>query len=165
MIRVELKQDQVTVGLEALARQLDDLTPVMQEIGAFLVASTKERFQKGETPEGAKWAPKSPTTVAAYARRKVRLDPRPLFGETGMLSSQIAMFAGPASVEVGSNLVYAAVMQFGAGKGAFGADRAGHPIPWGTIPGRPFLGLSPADAQGIRDIVGEWLQTAATPEP
>ena len=165
MIRTTIKEDQITLGIGALAESLADLTPVMQEIGEFLVASTKDRFQAGVSPDGSAWTPKSPTTIKAAARRGVRLDPRPLFGETGMLSSQIGMVAGPNSVEVGSNMIYSAVMQFGAGKGAFGADKAGHPIPWGSIPARPFLGLSEADEQGIRDIVDEWLQSLTTPRP
>lgn len=169
MIRIELKEDTVTPRLDALARHFGDLTPVMQEIGEFLVASTKDRFQKGVSPDGAKWAPKSNTTKKAYERRKETVDARPLFGPSGMLSSQIGMLAGPTSVEVGSNRIYAAVMQFGAPQGAFGAaigkDKRGrdhfHSIPWGDIPARPFLGISDEDRTGILKIVEEWLMRAA----
>ena len=92
-------------------------------------------------------------------------DPRPLFGPSGMLASQIGMLAGPSSVEVGSSMVYAAVMHFGAGQGAFGADRLGHPIPWGNIPPRPFLGIADEDRAGLVEILEEWLMRAAGGQP
>lgn len=158
MITIELKQDQVGPALRELAALLDDLTPVMQGIGEYLVDSTRQRFVRGESPEGARWAPKSPVTLARYgARRSNRVDIRPLFGPSGSLSTQILTEATSDSVSVGSNLIYAAVMQFGAAQGAFGRTSRGGPIPWGSIPARPFLGLSPEDETAIVAITAEWI--------
>lgn len=157
MIRFELEQDQITPRLQDLSRLLADLTPVMQEIGEQMVTTTKARFAAGEAPDGTKWAPKAQATLDSYARRGQRIDIRPLFGETGMLASQIFYEAAADSVEIGSNLIYAAAQQFGAAQGAFGADKAGHPIPWGTIPSRPFLGVSESDETTIIQIISDWL--------
>jgi len=164
MFSVELKADSVTSGLVRLGAQLGDLTPVMEQIGEYMVMSTKERFKKGASPEGAKWAPKSPTTLARYgARKSNRIDPRPLFGPSGMLSSQIFHGAGPNQLEVGSNLIYAAVQQFGAGKGQFGNMANGSPIPWGNIPARPFLGISAEDETNILKLMADFLAQATWP--
>lgn len=164
MFSVELKADTVTAGLARLGAQLGDLTPVMDQIGEYLVMSTKVRFPTGKGPGGVAWAPKSPTTMAAYrARKSNRIDPRPLFGPSGMLSSQIFHEAGPNQLEVGSNLIYAAVQQFGAGKGQFGNMTNGSPIPWGNIPARPFLGISTEDETNILELIADFLTPAARP--
>ncbi len=164
MFTVELKADTLNAGLAQLEGQIADWTPVMDQIGRYLVRSTKERFKKGESPEGAKWAPKSATTLARYgARKSNRVDIRPLFGPSGALSSQIFHEAGPTHVAVGSNLIYAAVQQFGAGKGQFGNMANGSPIPWGNIPARPFLGLSQEDETNILALVVDYLSPTTGP--
>lgn len=166
MFTVQIQADTITSGLTRLGAQMGDLKPVMEQIGDYLVDSTKERFKKGTSPEGVKWAPKSATTLARYgARKSNRVDSRPLFGPSGMLSSEIFHEAGPDRLEVGSNLVYAAVQQFGAKKGQFGAysgvNKKGHPFsgvaPWGDIPARPFLGISPEDETNILALIADFI--------
>ena len=162
MIQIELTDEEVTAALERLSRSLLDTTPVMQDIGELLVRSTKKRFPEGDAPDGSKWLPKSATTLAAYQARGDRMDFRPLFGPSGRLSSEIFYEVGPggSSVEIGSNLIYAGVMQFGAAQGAFGTTARGSPIPWGDIPARPFLGLSEEDRTNILATITEWLEDA-----
>lgn len=162
MIRVALTEDEVTAALERLLRSLTNPTPVMQDIGELMVRSTKLRFTEGRSPEGAAWLPKSAATLAAYQARGDRMDFRPLFGPSGRLSSEIFYEVGSegSSVEIGSSLIYAAVMQFGAAQGAFGTTSRGGPIPWGPIPARPFLGVSEEDRTNILATIDEWLETA-----
>ena len=163
MIEVELKEEEITALLGRLHRHLTDLSPVMNEIGEFLEDQTVRRFDEGVSPEGKPWAPKSATTIAAYERRGQRVDFRPLFGPNtdGIpLRKSFARQYGPDFVEVGTNKNYAAVMQFGARKGAFGTTSRGGSIPWGDIPARPYLGISDADRAGITDIIEEWLARA-----
>lgn len=157
MITIQFNDDEVRARLGLLARRLDDMTPVMADIGEQLLVSTKERFGQGKSPEGAPWAPKSPTTLAAYERRNDRADPRPLFGPSRRLSSEIVVRPWRKYVEIGSNLAYAAAMQFGMAKGYAGRTSRGGPIPWGNIPARPFLGLSAKDRTDILDIIGDWM--------
>lgn len=153
--------DELIGALEALDHALSDMTPLYQELGELLTISTKDRFPTGEAPDGTTWAPKTQTTLDAYARRGDKASSRPLHGPSGLLSSQIYSDADPDGVEwgsVGSNLVYAAAMQFGMPKGYAGATRTGRPIPWGDVPARPFLGISDSDREGIIATVAEWLQ-------
>ena len=66
------------------------------------------------------------------------------------------------SVEYGSNAIQTAVTQFGTAKCAFGKASNGASIPWGTIPARPFIGLSDEDQDNIVAELEDWLEEAAT---
>lgn len=177
-ITIKIEAEPVTAGLRRLAEAGADLTPVMRQIGEALVETTRRRFPAGRAPDGTPWAPNSPVTIARFlgryggTRRKdgkgltkkgARLEAgkRPLIGESRSLSTQIAWRADAASVEIGSPMVYAAVQQFGAAKGAFGVTRRGAPIPWGDIPARPFLGLSDDDRALILALIEDHLRGAA----
>lgn len=153
MIRIRLDDGEVTAAFGRVAAALGDLTPLMQEVGEYLQLSTDERFKAGKAPDASPWAPKKPSTTAAQARRGDPPDPRPLFWR-GDLAKTIAMQAGPASVEVGSNRIYAAMMQFGGRKARFAHL-------WGDIPARPFLGLSAEDRTAILDLIAEEIEAAA----
>jgi phage virion morphogenesis protein len=147
MITIEINDAAVTAALDAATRVLTDMTPLMQEIGDALVVSTKRRFGQGVAPDGSKWAPKAPATLAKST------DSRPLFGPSGMLSSQISYEASADSVLIGSNRIYAAMMQFGGTKAKF-------PHLWGDIPARPFLGYSDADVEEVLEIISATLADA-----
>lgn len=150
MIKVEINLNEIPEGLARLHAAMSDMSPVMKEIGQLLLESTEERFKAGTAPSGAKWAAKSPTTIAAYIARKERADTRPLWGPTTDLALQNSFDAGPDRVEWGSNRIYAAMMQFGGSKSAY-------PHLWGDIPARPFLGISDDDETGIKATIEDWL--------
>lgn len=151
---IQLDSRRILAAFNAVAALLDDMSPVTFDIGELLVVSTKQRFQQGVSPDGVAWQKNSPTTLA---RKK---GSRPLIGETKRLSNEIQYSNDASSVDVGSNLIYAAPNHFGATKGAFGTSKRGGPIPWGNVPARPFLGISDQDEQSILDIVQEHIITA-----
>ncbi|MDO9639682.1 MAG: phage virion morphogenesis protein [Pseudotabrizicola sp.] len=145
----------------ALDAALTDMTPVMNDLGELLTTSTKDRFPTGTAPDGTKWAPKSQTTLNRYgAKKSNRVDSRPLFGPSGLLSRLIFHEASATEVSWGSNLIYSAVMQFGAAKGAFGTMSNGASIPWGNIPARPFIGVSATDEANMTATLEDWLSGA-----
>lgn len=152
-ITIELQTQRAGEKIGNLLALLQHPRPALDDIGEYLITSTKQRFIKGESPDGEKWAPNSPVTLA---RKK---DTRPLFGETKRLISEMIKFVSDADLEVGSNLVYAATQHFGASAGEFRLGD-GAPVPWGDIPARPFLGLSVDDAQAVLDILQEHIDTA-----
>lgn len=158
MLKLEVKNDRISIALAQVSAALDDDTKLMTNIGEELAASTKRRFLAGEAPDGTKWAPKSEHTLRSYGAKG---DPRPLFGPSGRLSSEIKSEAERGRVEIGSALIYAAVMHGGAEAGAFGSTSGGQPIPFGDIPPRPFLGVSDQDEEDILAIGTEWLERAA----
>ncbi|WP_295081107.1 phage virion morphogenesis protein [Tabrizicola sp.] len=162
MADIIITDDEITGALLRLSAALSDMTPVMEEIGQILTFSTKRRFGEGVSPDGVRWAPKSQTTLNRHgARTSNRIDIRPLFGPSGALSSQIFYEAASDSVAWGSPMIYAATQQFGAAQGAFGRTKRNGPIPWGNIPARPFLGVSPEDQTNILDAIAEALTRSA----
>lgn len=139
--------------------QLEDMTPIYQDIGEYMIRATKERFQRGVSPSGAAWAPKSAATLERYKRLGYGAKTRPLH-LSGALSSTVQKHVSRDGAVIGSSLVYAGVMQDGAAKGAFGSDRRGRPIPWGRIPARTWLGISTEDERAIVETVDETLALA-----
>ncbi|WP_425099143.1 phage virion morphogenesis protein [Tropicibacter sp. S64] len=170
-LAVKVTTDSITTALAGLAAAYDDLMPLFHDIGEEMVNSSLENFREGSGPDGTVWAPRSQTTLDAYARRKPPFVPSggPLIGESKSLSTTISYEATGDGVLWGSNMIYAAVMQLGAKQGEFGA-RIGKntkgrdffmTIPWGDIPPRPFLGIGPDDETAILEIVEDFLADAA----
>ena len=173
MIRVEINEDAISAALARLGAAVEDMTPLMQDLGELLIESTQENFRTGQSPDGVPWAPKSMATMEAYRRSEAKglngpVPADPLIGPSKSLSSTISYQAGPNSVDWGSNMIYAAVMQLGAHAGEFGA-RVGRnskgrdfimSIPWGDIPARPFLGIGDEDRPLILAEIEDYLRGA-----
>jgi phage virion morphogenesis protein len=152
MYRLEINEDELTPLILRLQAGLDDMTPVMQDLGEYLVQSTQDRMGRGEQPDGAPFAPRSPTTLERYAAMGLSFGPHPLH-RSGEMRQQLAYDAAQDSVTWGSNAIQAAVMQFGAAKGSLGNSS-----PWGNIPARPFLGISNEDQTALVEELEDWLR-------
>lgn len=159
MYTVEINDAEIGAAFASVAASLGDMTPFTQSLGELLLQSTQDRMLRGEQPDGAPFAPRSQATLDHYARTGQTPRGGPL-NLTGMMIAGIAFQAGPDYLEIGSNAIQAAVMQFGAMKGAFGTTSRGGPIPWGTIPARPFLGLSDEDRTNILDELSDYVGEA-----
>ena len=157
---------------EAVARVADP-GPMMREMGDTLVQSTKERFGAGTGPDGVKWPGNAQSTLDRWlglAKSSYKKDgsvskagaaraasKKPLVGQTKNLMGNITFQIEGNALVWGSPEKYAAVQQWGAAQGAFGRDRRNHPIPWGDIPARPYLGLSAADREMLLGIMGRFM--------
>lgn len=165
-IDVELDDRDLRRRLAAYAARAGDLRPVLDEIGQYLVAATIRRFETETDPEGAPWPPSARAegedrrTLSAAARRA---GVSPLRGrtltDTGRLRASITHVLDRDSVSVGTNVVYAAIHQFGGTTGpriirarnkkslAFQAGgrtvfRRSVRHPGSRVPRRAFLGVS-----------------------
>lgn len=156
MYTLQINEDELTPALTRLSEGLDDMTPLMQDLGELLVASTQDRMLRAEQPDGAPFDMRAATTLAYYAARGFRFGAQPL-NKSGEMRQSLAYEADSHSVSWGSNAIQAAVMQFGAKKGAFGKN-----VPWGDIPARPFLGVSAEDRTNIIEEIDEWLESLVT---
>ena len=174
MIKITLDDAAAQAAFIRLAQAGTRMQPLMQEIGEHLAETTKQRFQTSRAPDGTPWQPNAQSTylrlmgrysgsfsgktgriTAAGSQRAI--GKKPLIGESGALSTTINYRAGSDFVEIGSPMVYAAVQQFGAKKGSF----TGGKTPWGDIPARPFLGLSPDDSAALGEMAIGYLDAAA----
>lgn len=164
MIRIDWDDQPAIAGLEALGAKIENLRPLMKEIGELLVASTKARFLTSTAPDGTPWEPNAQATylallgktsgnitkkglLSARGARRV-MGKRPLIGESRRLSKEIAYQADARSVEISSSLVYSAIHQFGGQAGRGGQAR---------IPPRPYLGLSEQDRARAESAVRAYL--------
>ena len=158
MIILSTNAPAITEALKRLAARVGpaDLRPAMKEIGEELRNSTRARFQVGAAPDGTPWLPLAADTLLNRLRRG-RHGNKPLI-DTGQLSKTIRyqIIDGGAGVVIGTNRNFgranAAVHQFGTRRAGRGRNV--------TIPARPFLGFSAADAATVLDILRESLRDA-----
>lgn len=157
--------------LNAVGRRAGDMTDVMTAIGDALVRSTHVRMEREQAPDGTAWQ---------KSRRAAETGGRTLY-KIGHLYQSITSQAGPDSVAVGSDVVYAAIHQFGGDVQHAArvqtiyrrlADmQAERPAPFVkrgratfvsnhqvaahtvTMPARPYLGVSADDQAEILAVV------------
>ena len=155
-LRVSLSGDAAVLArLAAMRRAGTDLSPAMRAIGDHLVRSTRARFHTQTAPDGSRWPPLRPATLARKTRNRDKI-----LTERGQLRKLVQSHAGANHVDVGAAPIYAGTHQFGAAQGLFGSTSTGSPIPWGDIPARPYLGLSPDDEQSIADVLLDFIDAA-----
>jgi phage virion morphogenesis protein len=156
-LHFELDTKAAQAALNGLIKAGANLTPLMDLIGNYLRNETKHRFETGQAPDGRAWLP---SWRAREEGGKTLMKSRHLW-------DSITHRAGNNFVEVGSNVIYAAVQQFGAtirakagGKLIFKIGGGYRSMDQVTLPARPYLGMSQADPVEIGAIVDTYLKTA-----
>ncbi|MBF0178096.1 MAG: phage virion morphogenesis protein [Magnetococcales bacterium] len=141
-------------GLQARAA---DLTPAMQAIGEHIIETTQVRFDAQVAPDGTAWQPDNPGYWASKKIKKV-------LTESSRLRGSVVYKAGRDQVVVGTNVLYAAVHQFGATIVPVQAKRLrfqiGSHVVYAkkvTIPARPFLGVNDTDQKAIMATIQDFL--------
>ncbi|MDE2595961.1 MAG: phage virion morphogenesis protein [Sphingomonadales bacterium] len=156
MLKTEFKADKAMEAIRRAAERLEDMTPLFEEVQEYMVAQTRQRFIDGKSPQGVAWAAKTANTLARYKARGYGNLTRPLIGPGKRLSREIIGQATRSGAVIGSALIYSRVMQEGAEAGQFGSTRTGRPLPFGRIPARPWLGISPADETALVEMAEEY---------
>jgi phage virion morphogenesis protein len=156
-IEFTLNAGSVVQALNRLIERTDDLTPLMTFIGEALLQTTQARFDTGTGPDGAPWKP---------SRRATNEGGQTLVDSTRLLKS-INYQAGAQAVSIGTNVLYAAIHQFGGTirpktAKALTFVASGRRITVGAVnmPARPFLGLSEADGKEIEHLTVDYLDGA-----
>lgn len=143
--------------LSGLVDAINDPSPLLAELGEYGLRSTRARFKTQTAPDGTAWAALQPWYQKEKRRNKNRI-----LTLNGYLRGQMTwQLVGDRTVEIGSNLPYAAVHQFGATikpRAAKVLMFRGHVAKSVTIPARPYLGLSDEDRSEIVERTLEWLQ-------
>lgn len=132
---------------ENLGRKLKDRRALNLALATTLRECTRKRFETKKTPEGKEWT--SPLVKSGDLRNKLLID----------ATEQIA--------KVGSNLVYAAIHQFGgiirAKKGKALRFTIGDETiyrPKVTIKANPYLGISEKDEAALIETVKVFAEEA-----
>lgn len=162
-ISIELDTSTIQEAIKRLSSVTQNMQPLMQDIGLKLAENTQERFRTNVGPDGKVWKP---------SERAQREGGRTLL-DHGHLRDSITYAAANDQVEIGTNMVYAAIHQFGgktsphkiAAKrvkalsfnGRF-TKSVNHP--GSNIPPRPFLGLSAEDEREVMGIIEDHIQAA-----
>ena len=134
-------------GLDRLVRRMDrirhmDTSELLDGVGSAVESQVRRRIQEDQSgPDGVDW----PSWSVAYAQ--TRHGGHSLLRSSGGLVDSIQYVVDGDRVAIGSNLVYAAIHQFGGAE----AGKA-------EIPARPYLGLSASDLTQLEDIIDDWAQ-------
>ena len=143
--------------LSGLVDAINDPSPLLAELGEYGLRSTRARFKTQTAPDGTAWAALQP-----WYQKEKRRNKNLILTLNGYLRGQMTwQLVGDRTVEIGSNLPYAAVHQFGATikpRAAKVLMFRGHVAKSVTIPARPYLGLSDEDRSEIVGRTLEWLQ-------
>ena len=149
-ITIDLSTEPATKLLDAINRAKflpSDWERMHHNVGEHLLGSVADRFRDQKDPKGQDWTPLSAATLKR--RKRLKIKGTRILHQRGFLEMSPAFKATPTSVQVGSNLIYAALQQFGGT-----VIIKGRKI---VVPARPFLGLSNADHEEISAIVGDRL--------
>ena len=183
-VGVEVEDEAVREALKRLVTTIAAPRKAMDQIGSHLVAATLRRFETETAPDGKPWL-KSARALAVGGQTLTK---------SGRLRGSIThnVAADGRAVEVGSNVIYAAIHQFGGGikqgartqilafaarggrftSRAKAARRRGGAVRVSfaeigarefDMPARPYLGIDERNRVAILGIVSRALAQAATP--
>jgi phage virion morphogenesis protein len=169
-IAVKIQDAQLKEALSGLASRVRNMTPIMKEIGEIVRTSVERNFAETGRPE--KW-PES---------QRVKRGGGQTLSRTGRLRRSFTVKASKDRVEVGTNVVYAAIHQFGGTitqgarselftrnryvrgdkKGQFKkGTKAGRGVTFGerriNIPARPFLMVQDEDWSTMNAAISDYL--------
>lgn len=169
---------EVEASLAALAARFGDMTDLMDIIGMEVEVDIEENFEGEHSPAGVPWPPSNRVRKTAVGKAG------PLPGVTGKtltktrrLRGSITHKATASSVEVGTNVIYAARHNQGfSGTEQVGSHRrimrqvfgvklktpievtVGAHSRQANTPQREFLGISPDGWDGIRGHVADYAE-------
>ncbi|OTG87214.1 phage virion morphogenesis protein [Acinetobacter sp. ANC 3832] len=150
-------QEKITEWLNRALRELDDPTPLLNEIGSILEFNTKERINTGIGTDDKPW----------QKSWRARVRGGTTLRDTSRLYNSIKyQVVNGKRVVIGTNVMYAALMHFGGMIKPKNGKFLTFKTPTGgwvrvksvTIKPRPYLGVSVDDSQDILFTIEEYLE-------
>lgn len=157
-ISITIDTVNLRAALNKLRGRMGNLQPLFDGIGQAVVSETVERFRDEEAPDGNKWKKSQRAELESGLT---------LTGPGAHLRGSIVHRPSADDVTVGTNMVYAAIHQFGGrtrpheirprklnGALKFGkvfAKRVSHP--GSLMPARPFLGVGERERAAIESEI------------
>lgn len=151
---------QITAALDRLA-SADERLNLMEDVGAYGVSSTHQRFDEKKSPDGKAWK---------VSHRAKEVNGQTL-SKTSRLFWSFTYAATKSGVEWGTAVQYAGIHQFGGiikpkTKKALAFHLANGQfvmVKQVVMPARPMLGLNEYDRGRIDGIGVNWLTEVVTP--
>lgn len=167
-LRIEVKDEGITRMLDRVAAKGRDMKGALAIVGERVLRQTDDRWGHNVDPEGRPWkSPKGST----WKKKKNLL----ILVERGHLRGSIRYQVSGHTLLVGTNKVYARILHEGGktrphtirpvNAAALFWPGAKHPVkvvrhPGSDFPARPFLGVGPADARDIIEVLQDWIGEA-----
>ena len=143
-IEIKFENREVLDKILEVAKQCEDLRPLMKSIAGIFADSTEDNFAEEGRPD--KWVELS--EVTKNLRKEINKYPGPILLVTGQLATSVNTYYDNDSAVIGSNLAYAAIHQLG---GDAGRNRKV------KIPARPYINLVEDDYDEILHEISEHL--------
>lgn len=154
-IQIEMQDGGVLAALSRLAMADNTKRDLLDLIGITEAENTRLRFVDQRGPDGQPW--EQSIRVKKQGGQTLR--------DTGRLMNSITHKTGNDLVEVGTNVMYAAMMHYGGAITATGGGYLKFRIAGAwmqkrsvTIPPRPFLGLDANSELQIIDVINQFMQ-------
>lgn len=183
MIEIEINCEAVQKLLEQAAEGLQNSAPLMEVVAARLHRAVDDNFESQGRPAWAglktgSWLSRAGPLTKRGNVSKARYNKKVVDGkilqDSGRLRNSITKQSDADSAVVGTNVVYAAIHNFGgqtaarviypSKKKALAWATGRHPVkkvnhPGSKIPARPFMVLTPEDEADLVDSVSDYLAT------
>lgn len=155
-LQINVDDERIRALFARLQRRLDDLTPVMREVGEIVLEGIQRNIREGRSPEGERW---KPSYRALIQGGKTLMDTRV------HLYNSFHVRAERDRVAVASNWEFAHVHQLGAVIRPKRAKALRFRLADGrwvftkkvTIPARPFMGVRDELWGEIHDTLMDYL--------
>lgn len=152
-IVVRFGDSEVRGMLRELSLKVQDMTPAMREIGEVILTSVEDNFNAQGRP--GRWTPSKRVLKEGGQTLSNTARLRRSFTGSPEKPADAIFRVGRNRVEVGTNVVYAAVHQFGIGRRSSLKSKRTMP----AIPARPFLMIQEDDRRQIIEILNRYLKT------
>lgn len=177
MLKFNIQSDVVVNVLTRTEATLDNPSPMFKDMGEFLVPANQNRFKTSTAPDGSKWKANSEMTYlnilgqgdtkkdGTLSKKGVNrvTSKRILVGDGTLMNSVHYQVSGDLLL-VGSNMIYAAIHQFGGtikpkNKKALSWKVGGVSIfaKQVTIPQREWLGISISEEAELLNIAEDHI--------
>ena len=146
-MKITTNADDIARRLEAFSRHVDDVEPMLQDVGADWLSRVQMGFRMQRDPWGSRWKSLARSTLQRRRGRSASI-----LSDTARLKRSFSYRVSGGKMSLGSNVEYAATHQYGARKGSFGiavirrklqgggrSKSYRQALPWGDIPARPML--------------------------
>jgi phage virion morphogenesis protein len=136
-LEITVNDADIQAVMVQLLNRTNNLQPAMAQIGEIVIESVHRNFEEHVAPDGTPWQPVS-ESYAKWKQKKGR-NPADINIFNNILQNSIHRDTTNDSVTIGTNVIYAAIRQFGP------------PI------ARPFLGVRDDDWPTILSVLQNYL--------